>query len=82
MAWPLRLCAAGEHRKSAIAATSLAWFDAGDTGLWQVDAPRLATSGDYGLDGEARLDQVTVRVVPTTSTALADEIMRAVAATS
>jgi hypothetical protein len=68
--------------RRAAAATNIGWFDAEQAGLWQVDAPRLATSGDFGDDGEARLDRAVVRIGPASKHALVEQIERAIAATA
>jgi hypothetical protein len=55
--------------------TTTAWLDGGAGGLWSVDAPKLARSGDYGDYGEGLLDRSEVTVAPTTAKTLLDEIL-------
>lgn len=52
------------------------WLDGGPAGLWLVEAPKLAKSGDYGAYGDMLLEQVSVRVAPVTKGALLAEIER------
>jgi hypothetical protein len=56
--------------------STVAWFDSGPGGLWQVVAPKLATTGDYGADGEGLLDAALVAIGPTTKEELIAEIER------
>jgi hypothetical protein len=56
--------------------TSTAWLDSGPAGLWEVLAPKLAITGDYGDDGEALVDAALVVIRPTTKPELIAEIER------
>jgi hypothetical protein len=66
------------HRNEAgrIDGSTAAWLDGGANGLLRVNAPTLASSGDYGDYGEALLDRATVSLSPTTRASLIDEIMQ------
>jgi hypothetical protein len=56
--------------------TTVGWIDGGDAGLWEVAAPKLATSGDYGRSGSMLIEAVQIRLTPTTVEGLVAEIVR------
>ena len=66
------------HRPSTsrLEGTTTSWFDGGDAGLWEIEAAKLASSGDYGDYGEALLEQTQVTVRPTSKEALVSDIAR------
>jgi hypothetical protein len=66
------------HRTGAgrIDGSTAAWLDGGAGGLLRVNAPTLASSGDYGDYGEDLVDRTTVRLSPTTRASLIDEIVQ------
>ena len=66
------------HRPTAgrLVGATTSWLDGGPAGLWLVEAPKLAKSGDYGGYGDMLLEQVSVRVAPVTKEALLTEIER------
>jgi hypothetical protein len=50
-----------------------AWLDGGTAGLWRVDAPTLAHSGDMGVYGEVLMERHLVTLTPTSERELKDE---------
>jgi hypothetical protein len=64
------------HRPTvtSLVGTTTSWFDAGPAGLWRVDAPKLARSGDRGDYGDLLLERVLVTIGPVTRDELIGEI--------
>jgi hypothetical protein len=56
--------------------TSVAWIATGDGDTWEVVAPKLAQSGDAGRSGQADIDSVEVKVSPSSSARVHDEIRK------
>lgn len=65
------------HRpgRQRVAGTTTGWIDAGDNGLWAVDAPTVARSGDPGTYGELALEVRCVTLTPVTLPQLLVEIV-------
>jgi hypothetical protein len=65
---------AHQPRAGRLEGMTTAWLDGGPAGLWRVDAPKLATSGDYGDYGDILLSRTSVSVAPVTRHTLIKEI--------
>jgi hypothetical protein len=59
---------------AAIQGTITSWFDSGPDGLWQIVAPRLAGTGDFGDVGGEVIDAASVVVGPATRRELMAEM--------
>jgi hypothetical protein len=52
------------------------WLDGGAAGLWEIDAPKLASSGDYGDYGDALLERARMTLRPVSDESLLESIRR------
>jgi hypothetical protein len=56
--------------------SSTSWLDGGAAGLWEIDAPKLASTGDYGDYGDASLARARITLRPVSDQSLVESIAR------
>lgn len=59
-----------------LVASSTSWLDGGAAGLWEINAPKLSRSGDYGDYGEASLARALMTLCPASDKSVLASIAR------